>query len=853
MNSIWRYLILFCFSGLVYIWSAGATDHYGVGHLTEHVSEDSFPKQRPAVYPPKRVNLEAKSELVADLMRMSIEEIISHVPQGTGIYFVGCPNCKGGAQESGVLEWKLGMGDQVKCKYCSMIFPNAKFPNNRKIKINSPGGSELVYEFYEDSTGYHYYFNAHAWYERWEWIRNQAKHLAELWYATKDPKYGDRAAAIIGKFAHLFPDYPVRYDYPNANVKFFPANQKWPYEGLDPYRGAKWRRWAYDDIPNILAEVFDLLHENYDWRRMESYLGADLDKRIVRDLLRLGYEFTIANPERYSNKSPGLYNQMIRLGRIIGEPSYVHEAVKRFREFCSNRFFRDGWWFEGSTAYHAMAVRGLREAIQSSRGYTDPRDWNGPERFRNLNLVTETPQYQKAQAVTRDAILPNGRRIPINDTWWYNMEETIFDGKSKLWDGLGNALITFGGKNASAININWSGNYSHTHYDNGSILLFAYNKELLSDIGYSHTRYRGWTKHTASHNTVLIDQKGQSEKSHKWAGTGRLLHYDDTHDQVKTVWVDASPSYPDAKIYQRRIIAVRKAEGQEYFVDIFDVEGGSTQDYFLHGSADEDGLVSGLGEGMSLPTLKPTWGGSQLPKEQHDLDLEGKTYHPYIHFTNIVQYDFIDSIQFSFHYKDTGLQVYHFLPGKHQLFAFENPSVRRALENENDLDKFKRKSIMVRANRDRNQFISVMAPFAGKSWMHSVKRVGNNKIVVTSQINNRLERDTIELLGERIVVNIGRNKKYDSGLPIAGELESLVYAKGKYCLKLVNSVATNKTWVRMIFPDGSSQYHRIAGIGEDEIQLKDDPGFKLDGNQNIIFKSFPQRELKGKIKLIFFD
>src|SRR5690606_11841579 len=118
----------------------------------------------------------------------------------------------------------------------------------------------------------------------------------QLWYVTKDNAYGDRAAAIAGRFAQVFPDYAIRYDYPHRLVRFFPADQKWPYEGLTPYRGAKWNWWGYGDIPTYLANVCDILMSGYDWKRMDTVIGSGTDKRIVRDLLRLGYEFTTANP-----------------------------------------------------------------------------------------------------------------------------------------------------------------------------------------------------------------------------------------------------------------------------------------------------------------------------------------------------------------------------------------------------------------------------------------------------------------------------------------------------------------------------------------------------------------------------
>lgn len=520
---------------------------------------------------------------------MTPKQLYDLVPTASGVFFVGCPNCHGGAQENGVFEYTLDMGDTVKCRFCAMVFPNEKFPNNRENEIVAPSGVKQVYRWYEDAEGHQYFFEAHAWWQRWRWSQDQAYFLANLHYFTGDPQYGDRAAAIIGRFAQVYPDYPIRFDYPYKAKRFFPANQKFPYEDVDAYRGAKFYWWAYGDIPDMLTRAYDLIVAGDSFDRTKDLLGSDIREKIDRDLIRMGYEFTAANPDPYGNMSPGMYHDMIVAGRVIGAPEMVHEAVKRFRVLMSKKFFFDGWWYEGAPDYHDQTVGNLMQVAEVAKGYSDPVEWAG-ERLSNLDLAAEVPLLAKAVQVGQDGVLPDGRQIPINDTWFWIKNKPTDVSTPKLWAGLGHAVLGAGsGGNQFQAHMNWSGGFGHSHADNGSIILWAFGKEMLSDIGYTHTRYRNWPLNTASHNAVVVDMRSQELGSKETITTGNMLAYDDTDPRVRYIDIDASASYPGCLVYRRRLVHIHLGEGRDYVVDVSDVEGGTTHDFFLHGSADEEG------------------------------------------------------------------------------------------------------------------------------------------------------------------------------------------------------------------------------------------------------------------------
>jgi hypothetical protein len=787
---------------------------------------------------------EAQIASVDALMKMPLNEINNLVPPGSGIFFIGCPNCNGGAQEMGILNWEPGMGDQVKCKFCSMTFPNEKYPHNGEKIIIAPSGAKQVYRYFQNAQGTQYYYEAHAWFERWKWIQQMAVELSQLFLQTKDPGYGDRAAMIAGRFAQLFPDYAIRYDYPSAPKKFFPANQKWPYEGLVPYRGAKWNWWAYGDIPVQMAITYENLQVgSYNWNRMDSHIGKNTDQRIVKDLLISGYDFTAANPEIYTNMSPGMYRDMIRVGRILNRPDIVHDGVNRFREFLKLGFFADGWWKEGTVSYHDQTIGGLESVAKAAKGYTDPSDWKG-ERFENLDLTNSMPFYKSALNVSRQAVFPNGHKLPLNDTWANRAKpvKTEDFAVSRLWPSLGNAALATGtGKDQTMLNVNWSGNYGHSHYDNASIILFANGSELLSDIGYTHSKYRGWTLHTASHNTVVIDQKAQDQGTLTKPVTGRLMFYDDQNPKVKVIDLDASPAYSTAAEYRRRLIFVHVAEGMDYVIDRFDVEGGKTHDWFLHGMCEEEGkLETSISMDRLVKTLVPEWGGTAVPMNQYDSDIIGKKIHAYSYMKDIKAGMASKTWTVTWTYQNSGLRTHNIPQKDTEIFSFRAPSVRLAAEDDNKLDNFMRLGIMQRHNGNQSSFVAIHEPFKSKPWIKLVRADGDTYLI-DYELNGKNIQDRISLKGDEISLISGAGWNYAKGRASSGTVRGLENSGGKHNLELDSSQA-DVSYVRLDFPDNSSLYFPAKNISGNIIQLDNDPGFSMEKGGKTRFYTFPHNE-----------
>jgi hypothetical protein len=489
----------------------------------------------------------------------------------------------------------------------------------------------------------------------------------------------------------------------------------------------------------------------------------------------------------------------------------------------------------------------------AAHGYSDPPEYV-TNRFDNLDLTNKMPFYTKALQVSQEAILPNGRKIPINDTWaTRNVNAKNTDNSvSHLWSSLGNAALGNGkGTEQIVVNLNWSGNYGHSHYDNASLILFAKGEELLSDIGYTHSKYRGWTLHTASHNTVVIDQKAQDAGSIKNPVTGHLKFYDDKNENVKVIDVDASPAYAVAGTYRRRLIMVHAAEGRDYVIDRFDVEGGNTHDWFLHGMCEQEGkMETSISIETKVKTLVPDWGGINIPKNQYDSDIEGKRIHAYSYLKNIKTRKTSKPWTATWRYEKSGLRTHNFAPEGSEIFTFSSPSVRLAGENDNKLDDFMRLGLMQRHTGGKSSFMTVHEPFNDKPWIESVKS-DSNTYRVKYALNGLMIEDQITIKGNDIQVISGSGWTYQSGNEFSGKLLGIINEGNKWTLEL-DRVVPKVNYIRIDLPNGSTRYYQVAKSLGKTLELDDDPGFIIENDGKLKFLTFPHDEYTGQLKFTVF-
>ncbi len=783
-------------------------------------------------------------------MKYSPEELFEMVPIGSGIVFCDCPNCGAGSENFLDVMWDESLGDQVRCLHCETVLPNEEFPNNREKTILSPGGIQQVYRWHEDQAGKQYHFQGRAWYDRGVWTRTMARIMANVYALSGDNEYGDRAAAILGRWAQLYKEYPIRYDHPNHDVRFYPADQKWPYDGVEQFtaRPSRIYHWVYGDIPEDLILAYDMLAGGESLERMASLVGPEIRERIENDLIRLSYEFFAAQPPHYDNMMPATWRDMILAGRVLGDPRMVEGGIEGARKLIRTQFTFDGWWMEGAPSYHWQVVDWMSDLLDSATG-TAQSDL--PSEVTNL-LAGMASTLSNARERALEGVLPNGRMIPVNDTWWHNKHEPLESTTSKLWSGWGHALLGAGKEDTQfQLHLNWSGNYGHSHLDNGSIVLYAVGREMLSDIGYTYTRYRNWVTNSASHNLVVIDSKSQDYGTPEKPSTGNLLFYDDTHPNVKVIDLDASPAYSSAEVYRRRLVHVHVGEGSDYVVDLFDVQGGQTHDWFLHGSADEEGdFESSLEFSRPVDSLVPDWGGQEPLTRESGIDMTGETTHPYRCLWEIRSSTSVGSWISNWDYGKSGLRAHLFPPSGAQLYTFASPAIRPVGKDDEDIDRFLRRGLLQRSEGGESRFAALYEPYDQDGfWIEGVEYQDNQFVI------RHIEgTDTISFADNRVRVESAGGWEYDSGLPITGEI--LAVERGENFAFVVDQPLPSINFVRVDLGDNQTSddararsiVYPVASIEQNRLMLKDDPGFEFDGKSNLAqFLYFPPVEFQGGI------
>lgn len=827
---------------------------------------------------------------VRAVMALSEAVMVGLIPNKTGFRFVGCPNCDEGAQE-GQLRWSIKEPHRVQCRYCEMVFPNEAYPDDQALTVVNPVGERVTYPFWEDETGFRYYFRAKAWREARVYFAAIAEDLGRLYQATGDATYARRAALILDAFARYYPGFLVSYDRAHEQKGFV-------FEPPYPNFGGKWGRWRADEMPTNLALSYDAIYASGELERLSDAIGVDVKKRIEDDFFRGAIRQEGFHEITYGNASPRIYVGYAVIGRVLNDPELVREAIRRSIGLFERQFYADGFWHEGSLGYHRMTMAGMQVVFDALKGYSDPLDYVSDDgvRYDKLDLERDIAIVRKANHLLDICRYPDGRWIPMHDAW-ARLDSRRVDPNIKpleqsrptLLSGIGHAWLGRGkGEHQVQVHLHFSGAYGHAHADNLNLMLFAKGQELLSDVGYTHTRYRSWATSTLCHNTVLIDEVEQERSNRKGIIDGSLLAFEAAYPSVQ--WVEASGEgvYPGLAEEYRRLVMLVNAGGEDhYVVDVFRVRGGDQRDWVMHGSADVDMRteanvpLQNYGENL-LPGVKV-----RFPEHERDRgDAEGRNI-ALAFFQNVLHDEYAENVRVTFQgYDAVAVRIHLVGLADSELFVGDAPSVRRADEDEPLLDQFRMPMLMVRQKgRSPSRFMAVHEPFRDKAFIDSVEVADVGERGVYLKVRHRGVTDHIVLqpgtevfrLGDLIFQGeVGFVREQDGEARVmglwggekvqwktaqltgegiyTGQVTDVLRTEdgAPYHALVVNGTPETENIDGAVavvtFGDGTARGLRVQRVVGREVILEDDPGFRIT-NTGMAHCFFPLREIEGTVQL----
>jgi hypothetical protein len=665
--------------------------------------------------------LAAMKENVAPLMELSPAQVADLVPVQAGFHFCESPaaaDAAGGKNRDvlGDFKWSPRDPKRITCRETGEVFPgNPRYPETGVLEVASLGDTVHRYPYHEDSVdGRRIFFAAKADFMAREYLARSSLELARLWQATGVAAYAERGAAILVRFAEVYPGYALKYEStfdekilrpPGSG--FIESPLEHPNWKMQTQRTAKWSWWGPLDLSWELVQSYDILRT---WSGFAGLAGGRADALVREDLLGAKLDWVSSYNDYYDNMSPTMWISMVKAARVLGRPEAVREVIARAGKLLEGRTHYDGSWLEPAPSYMTQTAGNMKILRDAFEGYEDPSV--DPSELERLWAASE--RLREAEEVTR---FPDGQRLPVNDTWAGAGHRKLAPRTAMepvLFPGFGVALLG-GGAGSDQIHayLNASNGRAHVQKSALSIGLWFGGREWLSDIGYTHTSLRGWATSTASHNTVTVDgQDQQLGQGSGWRSDYRnaVRWFVGDAPGFQTVQAEAPTVYAQTSRYVRTLALIGQDAGDAVLVDIFVVAGGRQHDFIVAGNADEDTeLQVGLDLQAYAGSLLPP--GFRFVPATNENNYQADSGLGYIR--NLRSAPAPGTVRFTTTLKGDATQGLHSWldggPGT-TLFAGEAPSVRRAGEAETRSSAFLMPVLVARRTAGESTFVAVHDP-----------------------------------------------------------------------------------------------------------------------------------------------
>jgi hypothetical protein len=535
---------------------------------------------------------------VKELTALDPRALAELVPIQAGIRYCRCPGCDADETDD-PLGWSVQQPQVLTCRACGLTLPNDSIPA-RDDQKRVPEETVAVLPGVVHHYSYHQvaaekqrypderlYLAAKRDYEARAFLAKLALYAAVRYHeqppASRQPELARTAAVLVLRFAQVYPVYATHYDQPGEPKYFQQADLPPPYRR--GYRTGKWDSTANLDVPINLLIAYALVRHDPTLAEAGRALGdPDAGRTIERDLFRKSAEFVRLQPEEFGAMSLIAYRGMLAVGRLLGDPVLVHEALLRLGAFTERGFYHDGFWREASAMAHQRVlemIEGWIDPLLIGSAGRGPRGSAGPGSGPAAAELPMLALAREAAAATLSA-RSAAELLPASLT---AIGAPPIPRHPALLGGAGVARLAVGqGPGALDLELRGLDSHGEPHFQRQAIRLFCAGFPVLGDLDDLPPTANGWDRATACHNTVVVDGLNQGEaiaRARTPAPAGRFLFFAADPDfQVTTL--DDPNAYPQSTTRYRQTLVAAQAGPAPYAVSVFEVHGGLQHDQLFH-------------------------------------------------------------------------------------------------------------------------------------------------------------------------------------------------------------------------------------------------------------------------------
>ena len=408
---------------------------------------------------------EKQKEIADHFVSRSDDYIRKMLPELTPLptYGFTCPACVGRLSQEGaghrLFEWDYTRPEIIRCKRCGEEYPNEKYPETGTLVAPRHGQTFTYYLNDRERARPQDRSGRYAW--RWAghpihvsfagmvrerkaaFMLSAPKVLALVYRLTDDPRYAEKAVAVLERYAHCYRKW-LYHDYWDTIADCDPLYAAWHGNALK----LEWKRhlcgsafsrdtvqkarmlqsyWGAGrihpstDYITVLERVclaYDLV---YDARSPDGKLLWTPERRakVERDLILewlIGAEPFVGGPGRAgctNNKAPRVYLAMAATAGCLGITEFADTALRGYEAIRDRSFLYDGFSRE-SPAYTSMYLGTLLGVPETLHGFRWPKDFG--KRSGVVDRYRSDPRLRLMLRSVVDQLRPDGRYCPLSDT-----------------------------------------------------------------------------------------------------------------------------------------------------------------------------------------------------------------------------------------------------------------------------------------------------------------------------------------------------------------------------------------------------------------------------------------------------